>query len=71
MTKQCHQEDWNEIYTGEEFSIEDGYSSMHTVTWVALTFSSAMPLLYAVGAVYYIGLYWIDKYLMFNFYRKS
>ena len=44
---------------------------MHTVTWVVLTFSSAMPLLYAVGAVYYIGIYWIDKYLMLNFYRKS
>jgi len=41
------------------------------VIFVTLTFSSAMPILYPIAFFYNLVSYWMDKYLMLNFYRRS
>ena len=30
-----------------------------------------MPILYPIAALYYLVTYWMDKWLMLNFYRRS
>lgn len=70
-TKQVTQEDYNNLYTGKEYNIAYSYATLHTIIWVTLTFSSAMPILYPIAFLYNLVTYWMDKYLMLNFYRKS
>jgi len=65
------QEDYDHLYTGKEYNIAYSYATLHTVTWVALTFSSAMPLVYPIAFLYYAVTYWVDKWLMLRFYRKT
>jgi hypothetical protein len=35
-----------------------------------MLYSSGIPILYFVGAVYFFITYWTDKYLIFDLYRK-
>jgi hypothetical protein len=64
------QDDYNDLYTGYEYGIAYSYATMHTITWVVLSFSSGMPILYFFAFLYYLFAYWFDKYLILNFYRK-
>ena len=69
-TKQLTQDDYNDLYTGPEFGIAYSYATMLTITFVVMTFSAGMPLLYPMAFLYYLFCYWFDKYLILNFYRK-
>ena len=59
------------MYTGKEYNIAYSYATLHVVTFVTLTFSSCMPILYPIALLYCLVSYWVDKYLMLNFYRKA
>lgn len=39
--------------------------------FVTITFSSGIPGLYALNLVLLFIQYWIDKWLIFNYYRKT
>lgn len=56
---------------GEEFSISKNYSMMYLVTWATMTYSSAMPVLYLFGFLYFFTSYYIERFLIFKYYRKS
>ena len=43
---------------------------MLTVLAVAFLYSGGMPILYPVAALFFLLTYWMDKCLLFNYYRK-
>ena len=50
--------------------LEFRYSNMLTVLSVSLLYSGGMPFLYPVAALFFFITYWIDKCLLFKYYRK-
>ena len=44
---------------------------MMSTLFVILMYCSGMPILYFIGAVFYIVTYLVNKYLLINFYKKS
>ena len=53
------------------FKGEKAYSRMMSTLFVVLMYSSGMPILYFTGAVFYIVTYWMNKFLLINYYKKS
>ena len=70
-TKIKVQEDLEKLYTGKEFQGEKSYSRMMSTLFVILLYSSGMPILYFIGAFFYTITYFIEKFLLINFYRRS
>ena len=46
------------------------YSNMLTVLAVAFLYSGGLPIMYPVAAFSFFFTYWMDKFLLFNCYRK-
>lgn len=69
-TRQKTQYDLNWLHAGSEFNLSRSYSIVHLVTWICLTFSSTMPIFYAVGFIFYFLKYWFDKCLVLNYHKK-
>lgn len=59
-----------ELYVGPEFEIEIRYSSILNCIFVTLMFSSGIPVLYVFMFAYLLLNYWVDKFLLFKFFRK-
>ena len=53
------------------FNGEKAFSRMMSTLFVILMYSSGMPVLYFCGFVFYIVTYWINKFLLINYYQKS
>jgi len=70
-TKKATQEEINKLFTGSEFSMSQSYASIHLVSWVTMLYSSSMPVLYPIAAFFFASTFLIEKFLMFNFYKKS
>ena len=60
-TRQIIQEDYEEIYTGEEFLLEFRYSQLVTTIYIVMMFSVGMPLLYPIAFISFFVTYWFDK----------
>lgn len=58
------------MYIGGEFMLEFRYANMLTILAVTFLYSGGMPILYPVAALFFFLTYWVDKYLLFNYYRK-
>jgi len=46
------------------------YANLLTIMWVTMFYGSGMPILYFVAALYYFATYWVDKILIFYYYKK-
>ena len=70
-TKKYFAYEIEELYTGPEISSSYVYAQIFTMLWAVMTFSSGMPFLYIISALFYGLYYWVYKYLLFNFYRRT
>lgn len=61
-TRKVLQEDYDEVYTGDEFEIEVRYGQIIFGWFVTMMFSAGMPALYLVFILQMLVIYWIDKY---------
>ena len=50
--------------------LEFRYSNILSILAVIFFYSGAMPLLYVFGIFYFFITYWIDKWLLFTYYKK-
>jgi len=69
-TSKLTQYDYEDVNTGNIFSIDQRYSGIITYVFVVMTYSGSMPILYPIAAVFFFLCYWNDKVLMIYFYRK-
>jgi hypothetical protein len=56
------------MYTGPEFLLYLRYAQLLNTLFVCLMFSSGMPILIPIACVTFIGYYFVDKFMLFNFY---
>ena len=59
------------MYTGPEFNLQIRFAQLLSTVFVVLTFSSGMPILYAIGFGSVFMAYWIDKFLILRYYRSA
>ena len=59
------------MYTGPEFILHVRYAQVLSTIFVTFTFSSGMPVLYLLNFGILFIQFWVDKCLIFNYYRKS
>lgn len=64
------QQDYEDVNTGNEFMLEFRYSNILAILAVIFMYSSSMPILYCFGVFYFFITYWIDKVLLFHYYKK-
>lgn len=69
-TKKLTQQEYEDVNCGNEFLLEFRYANILTVLAIAFFYSSGMPFLYLVAAIYFFLAYWIDKIMLFRFYCK-
>ena len=60
------QEDWHSLYLGVEFALEQRYSQMMAIIFIAMIFSAGIPFLYLVVVMSFAFNYWVDKFLCKN-----
>lgn len=59
----------NKVHLGPNMEFHANYASLLSVTFVCLTFSTGMPILYFVASVNMMVYYYVEKYCFFNLYR--
>jgi len=55
--------------TGDEFDMAQRYSDMVNFFFCTMMFSGGMPILYPIAAFFFIFYYWVDKWMICNFYH--
>ena len=70
-TSKIIQSEYEDLYTGPEFILHVRYAQVLSTIFVTLTYSSGIPGLYALNFVILFVQYWVDKWLVFNYYKKT
>jgi hypothetical protein len=70
-TSKIIQDDYEKLYTGPEFVLEVRYAQILFTIFVTFTYSSGIPSLYIWNFFIVFIQYWVDKFLIFNYYRKT
>jgi hypothetical protein len=70
-TSKIIQSEYEELYTGPEFILEVRYGQVLATIFATLTFASGMPSLYALNFAILFVQYWIDKWLLFSYYKRT
>lgn len=68
-SKYLLQSDYEDLYTGPEFTLDYRLAQIVAFTWVSFMFGPGMPILFPISAIAFIVMYWIDKWLVLRFYR--
>ena len=61
----------NDLYTSLEMPADYIYAQLFTSLWAILTFSGGLTILYPIGILNYIILFWVYKLLLIKYYKKS
>jgi hypothetical protein len=65
------QEELERQYEGQNFDCEATLSRMMSITYTLIIFSSGMPVLYALGCLFFTVTYLVNKLLFFKFYKRT
>eukprot|EP00753_Platysulcus_tardus_P018673 PLAT7004.19.p1 GENE.PLAT7004.19~~PLAT7004.19.p1 ORF type:complete len:1050 (+),score=341.53 PLAT7004.19:205-3150(+) len=68
--KICTQEQLNHAYTPPPFELALRYPEILNTVFVALFYSSGMPILLLLAAIAVFVTFWTDKYLLLRFYKR-
>lgn len=70
-TKKLNQKDLQHLYTGAEIRPFLLYSQVTFTMWIAMSFSSGMPIMYPIACVTLFTFYWLQKILILNYHSKT
>lgn len=70
-SKQLIQPDLNDLYTSIEMPADYLYAQLFTSLWAIMSFSGGLTILYPIGALNFIILYWVYKTLLVKYYSKT
>lgn len=68
-SKQFFQSDYEKLYIGPEFALDVRLGQIVVFVWVTFMYSVGLPVLFAISALNFTIMYWVDKYLLLRFYR--
>ena len=69
-TKQEIQSDYERVNTKLDFEFELRYSYLLTVLCTCFLYSSGMPVMYLLAALFFFTTYWMDKVAILRFSKK-
>lgn len=61
----------NELYTGKLIETFYPYSWFFTNILIYYMYCGAMPFMYVLGLLHFLVCYWVWKWLLFTYFRKS
>ena len=70
-TKKLIQRDLEDLYVGPEIQAFFVYAQYFTSLCTIMSYSGGQPMLYIVGFLNYFVLYWVFKFLLVKFYKKT
>lgn len=70
-TSKIIQSDYEDLYTGPNEVLEVRYGQVLATIFVTLTFCAGIPLLLPLTFGILFVQYWVDKFLVFQYYRKT
>ena len=59
------------MYTGGEFDGSGVFSRIMSTLLVLLSYSSGMPVLYIIGAIFFLFTYFVNKLVLFKYYQRT
>ena len=59
------------LYTGPPMGTAYAFSLIFVVQFACFTFSSGIPMLYALGSLNFFVMYWVYKFFLLKWYCKS
>jgi hypothetical protein len=65
------QKDLNDLYTGQCFEGAGTFSRIMSTLMVILSYSSGLPVLYIIGAIFFFFTYYVNKIVLYKYYQKS
>lgn len=69
VTRKVIQSDYEDLYTGPKFQLQIRLAQLVSTVFVAMTFSSGLPIMYVICFVSLFITYWVDKILLLRYYR--
>jgi len=70
-TRKIIQSEYEELYTGPEFILHVRYAQILSTVFVTMAYSSGIPSLYLLNFLIFFIQFWVDKILVFNYYKKT
>jgi hypothetical protein len=70
-SRQVIQEDLETLYTGTHIDSSFVNAQSLAYFWSVLTFSTGLPMLYILGALFYFLLYWVYKLMLLKHFMKT
>lgn len=70
-TKKLLQSEVNTLYTGDQIQSHYVYAQNYTYLCVVLMYSSGLPIMYPLAAIFYMVLYWVYKGLLLKYYART
>jgi hypothetical protein len=64
------QRELNEMFLGPQFLLSFRLAQLVMTVFVIMLYSSGLPALYPIACATFFLQYWVDKYLLVNFYRS-
>lgn len=62
-TKKKFHQDYEKLYTNDDFHIDFSYTEVINILFVSMTLSPLLPYIFYISLVYLIVVYWRDKYM--------
>ena len=69
ITRKVTQQELENVYIGPELFLDERYAQMLAAIFFSLTYSTALPLLVPLLLIFFVVLYWVDKFLFCRVYR--
>eukprot|EP01138_Halocafeteria_seosinensis_P011584 gb/GECG01011833.1/.p1 GENE.gb/GECG01011833.1/~~gb/GECG01011833.1/.p1 ORF type:complete len:1174 (+),score=115.66 gb/GECG01011833.1/:1-3522(+) len=64
------QEEMDELYSAESFSIETRYPVLLNTFAVTLFYGAGMPILFVFASASFVVSYWVDKWMLLKLYKR-
>lgn len=69
VTKQLIQSSYEWLYTGPEYVWDTRLAQVVCLMWVTFQYSVCLPIVVFFTLINFIGMYWVDKWLLLRFHR--
>ena len=65
------QSDYEKMYIGPVFNLQIREAQLMSLVFLTMTFGAGMPLVYFIAVVTVFVSFWVDLYLLINFYSLT
>lgn len=68
-TSQKYKNEYISLYSSDIYPIEERYALIISIFWITVLFNCVIPVLNVIAALSIVLIFWIDKVLVFKFFK--